>query len=133
MPLKMRTAKLPEQAQILWSAAICFIIATLPLGAAAGSLKITGPYANRFSAVDLEQIKVLISKAPNVDRRLRNVDAVSTDKLHIRTGGRTAVDLATYFDFDVYKRAGRWSIDSKSIEIATETIEQPNSGQILIR
>ena len=44
-----------------------------------------------------------------------------------------AVDTATYNDFNVFNRAGRWVIDTASIEISIETIVLPNSGQTLIR
>jgi len=99
----------------------------------AGSLEIRGPYANRLSKVDVEQLKALVSKEPGIDHRLRKIEAVRPDKVHIQTGGKTAVDTNTYNDFNVYKRTGRWVIDSASIEISLETIVLPNSGQTLIR
>ena len=105
----------------------------LPLVACAGSLQISGPYPNRLSEVDIVRIKALVSKEPGIDHRLKKIDAVRPDKVRIQTGGRTAVDSATYNDFNVYKRAGRWVIDTASIEISVETIPQPNNGQILIR
>ena len=79
------------------------------------------------------RIKALVSKEPGIDHRLKKIDVVGPDKVRIQTGGRTAVDSATYNDFNVYKRAGRWVIDTASIEISVETIPQPNNGQILIR
>ncbi len=79
------------------------------------------------------RIKALVSKEPGIDHRLKKIDAVRPDKVRIKTGGRTAVDSATYNDFNAYKRAGRWVIDTASIEISVETIPQPNNGQILIR
>jgi hypothetical protein len=77
--------------------------------------------------------KVLASKKPGIDHRLKKIEALRPDKVHIQTGGKTAVDTATYNDFIVYKRASRWVIDTASIEISIETIVLPNSGQILIR
>src|SRR5438270_6593996 len=105
----------------------------LPLVACAASLQISGPYANRLSKTDIEQLKVLVSKEARIDHRLKKIEAVRPDKVGIRTGGRTAVDSATYNDFNAYKRAGRWAIDTASIEISVETIVQPNNGQLLIR
>jgi hypothetical protein len=103
------------------------------LFAGGGSFPIRGPYANRLSDVDVQQIKVLISKDSRVDHTLKRIEAAAADKVRIRIGGRTAIDSATYYDFIAYKRAGRWAIDAKSIEISIESIEQPNNGQILIR
>jgi hypothetical protein len=105
----------------------------LPLIACAASLQISGPYVNRLSKADIEQLKALVSKEPGIDHRLKKIEAVRPDKVRIQTGGRIAVDSATYNDFNVYKRAGRWVIDTASIEISVETIVQPNNGQILIR
>src|SRR5205814_2554442 len=79
----------------------------LPLVACAASLQISGPYANRLSKTDIEQLKVLVSKEARIDHRLKKIEAVRPDKVGIRTGGRTAVDSATYNDFNAYKRAGR--------------------------
>jgi len=64
---------------------------------------------------------------------LKKIEAVRLDKVHIQTGGKTAVDTATCNDFSVYKRADRWVIDTASIEISIEPIVLPTSGQILIR
>jgi len=74
-----------------------------------------------------------VSKEPGIDHRLKKIEAIPLDKVHIQTGGKTAVDTATYNDFNVYDRAGRSLIDTASIEISIETIVLPNSGQTLIR
>ena len=108
-------------------------IVAMPLIAHAAPFQLSGPYANRLSKADVEQIKAVVSKEPGIDHRLKKIEAVRPDKVGIRTGGRTAVDSATYNDFNAYKRAGRWAIDTASIEISVETIVQPNNGQILIR
>jgi hypothetical protein len=112
---------------------ISVAVVALPLVAYAGPLQASGPYANRLSAADIQQITVLVSKEPHVDHRLKKIEAIRLDKVHIQTGGKTAVDTATYNDFNVYERAGKWVIDTSSIEIGIETIPQPNNGQILIR
>ena len=105
----------------------------LPLVAYGASLQISGPYANRLSQSDIQQITALVSKEPGIDHRLKRIEAVRPDKVHIQTGGGTAVDAATYNDFNAYKRAGRWAIDTASIEISIEKIVLPNNGPILIR
>ena len=64
---------------------------------------------------------------------MKKIEAIRLDKVHIQTGGKTAVDTATYNDFNVFNRAGRWVIDTASIEISIETIVLPNSGQFQIR
>ena len=112
---------------------ISVAVVAVPLVAYAAPLQISGPYANRLSKADIEQLKVLASKEPGIDHRLKKIEAIRLDKVHIQTGGKTAVDTATYNDFNVYKRAGKWVIDTASIEISVETIVLPNSGQTLIR
>ena len=112
---------------------ISVAVVAVPLVAYAAPFQVNGPYANRLSKADIEQLKVLASKEPGIDHRLKKIEVVRPDKVHIQTGGRTAVDSATYTDFNVYKHAGRWVIDTASIEISVESIVQPNNGQILIR
>ena len=112
---------------------ISVAVVAVPLVAYAGPLQVGGPFANRISKADVEQIKAVVSKEPGIDHRLKKIEAIRLDKVHIQTGGKTAVDTATYNDFSVYKRASRWVIDTASIEISIETIVLPNSGQTLIR
>jgi hypothetical protein len=114
------------------STAVLFVFCVTPLEISGGPV-LSGPYANRLSKADIVQIKTLVSKETGIDHKLKKIEAVRPDKVRIRTGGRSAVDSATYNDFNVYKRAGRWVIDTASIEISVETIIQPNNGQILIR
>jgi hypothetical protein len=80
----------------------------------------TGRYANRLSQADLEQIKSVVSKERSVDHRLRKIEAVAIDKVHIRSGGRSAVDEDKYYEFNANKRAGAWVIDLNSIQISIE-------------
>ena len=112
---------------------ISVAVVAMPLLAYAAPLQISGPYSNRLSKADVEQLKALVSKEPGIDHRLKKIEAVGPDKVRIQTGGKTAVDTNTYNDFNVYKRAGRWVIDAASIEISLETIVLPNNGQSLIR
>jgi hypothetical protein len=115
---------------------ISVIAAAFLLGASnawAAPIRISGPYAKRLSEDDIQQIRTLVSKERGVDHRLKKIEAVSPEKVRIQTGGRTAVDSDTYYDFSAHKRAGGWTIDPNSIEISIETRVQPNNGQILIR
>jgi len=112
---------------------ISIAVVAVPLAAYAAPFETSGPYANRLPKADIEQLKALVSKEPGIDHRLKKIEAVLPDKVRIQTGGKTAVDTATYNDFNVYKRAGRWVIDTASIEISVETLVLPNSGQTLIR
>jgi hypothetical protein len=98
-----------------------------------GGPLVGGLYANRLGETDIAQIKALVSKEPGIDHRLKKIEAVRPDKVAIQTGGKTAVDSATYYDCNAYRRAGRWTIDTSSIEISIETIVLPNNGQILTR
>jgi hypothetical protein len=99
----------------------------------AAPVQTSGPYANRLSQADIVQIKALVSKEPDIDHRLKKIEAVGPDKVRIQTGGRTAVDENTYDDFNANKRAGRWLIDAASIEISIEKIVLPNNGPTFIR
>jgi hypothetical protein len=99
----------------------------------AGSLEIRGPYANRLSKADLEQIKSVVSKERAVNHTLKKIEAVAADKVHIQSGGRFAVDQDKYYEFDVYKRAGAWAIDLNSIQISIEQRDLRTNGPAVIR
>jgi hypothetical protein len=45
---------------------------------------------------------------------------VSPDKVSIQTGGRTGMDAATYYDFNVSKRSGKWTVDTSSIVMTSD-------------
>jgi hypothetical protein len=93
----------------------------------------TGRYANRLSQADLEQIKFVVSKERGVDHRLRKIEAVTVDKVHIQSGGRSAVDEEKYYEFNAYRRAGAWMIDLNSIQISIEQRDLRTNGPALIR
>jgi hypothetical protein len=112
---------------------VAVVAVAIPLVAFAAPFQIGGPYANHLSQRDIQQITALVSKDSRVDHRLKKLEAVRPDKVHIQTGGRTAVDEDTYNACNVYKRAGRWAIDAASIEISIEKIVLPNNGPVLIR
>jgi hypothetical protein len=95
--------------------------------------ELAGRYANRLSQGDLEQIKSVVSKERAVDHRLRKIEAVAIDKVHIYSGGRSAVDEDKYYEFNAYKRAGAWVIDLNSIQISIEQRDLRTNGPALIR
>ena len=92
-----------------------------------------GRYANRLSQGDLEHIKSVVSKERAVDHRLRKIEAIAIDKVHIHSGGRSAVDEDKYYGFNAYKRAGAWVIDLNSLQISIEQRDVRTNGPILIR
>src|SRR5258708_19575341 len=96
---------------------ISVAVVAVPLVAYAAPFQVNGPYANRPSKADIEQLKVLASKEPGIDHRLKKIEAIRLDTVHIQTGGKTAVDTATYNDFSVYNPAASWLIATPSIQI----------------
>jgi hypothetical protein len=78
-------------------------------------------YANRLSKSDIDQIMAAVSKERGIPHNVRTVEAVSPDKVSIQTGGHTGPGSATYYDFNVYKRGGKWMVDASSIETSLET------------
>jgi len=107
--------------------------AAFAASANAGSPEIRGPYANRLSKADLEQIKSVVSKERAVNHALKKIEAVAADKVHIQSGGRFAVDQDKYYEFDVYKRAGAWAIDLNSIQISIEQRDLRTNGPAFVR
>ena len=95
--------------------------------------ELAGRYANRLSHGDLEQIKSVVSKERAVDHRLRKIEAVAIDEVHIYSGGRSAVDEDKYYEFNASKRAGAWVIDLNSIQISIEQRDLRTNGPTLIR
>ncbi len=81
-----------------------------------GRPPVTGQYANRLSKPDIEQIMAAVSKEGGVPHNVRTVEAVSPDKVAIQTGGKTGMGSATYYDFTVSKRSGKWVVDTSSIQ-----------------
>ena len=99
----------------------------------ARSGEVSGPYANRLSKADLEQIKSVVSKERAVNHKLRKIEAVAADKVHLQSGGRIAVDQDKYYEFNMYKRAGAWAIDLDSIQISIEQRDFRTNGPAIIR
>ncbi|HST31068.1 MAG TPA: hypothetical protein VLK27_09555 [Chthoniobacterales bacterium] len=81
---------------------------------------VKGPHANRISKADMEQIMAAISKEPDIPHNVRTVEAVSPDKVAVQTGGRSGMESTTYYDFNVSKRSGKWTVDSSSIVMTSD-------------
>ena len=67
---------------------ISVAVVAVPLVAYAGPPQVNGPYANRRSKADVEQIKAVVSKEPGIDHRLKKIEAVRLDKVHIQMGAK---------------------------------------------
>ena len=83
--------------------------------------EVSGPYAARLSQSDVVQIKAAVASERGIPHNVRKIEAVRPDKVAIQTGGKTGLDSATYYDFNVYKRGGKWAIDASSIETSFES------------
>ena len=99
---------------------ISFAVLAVTLVAYAAPFQISGPYAKQLSQADVAQIKAVVSQQTGLPHNVRKIEAVRPDQVAIQTGGRTGMDSATYYDFIIYKRAGKWTIDEKSIEISIQ-------------
>ena len=97
------------------------IVSLALFASGARSGEVSGRYSSHLSASDVAQIKGVISKETGIAHNVKKIEAVAPDKVAIQTGGRTGTDSATYYDFNIYKRAGKWTIDQKSIEISIES------------
>jgi hypothetical protein len=82
--------------------------------------ELSGPFANRLSPADVQQIKAAVGSERSISHNIRRIEAVRPDKVAVRTGGRTGVDSATYYDFTLSHRSGKWVIDASSIQTSFE-------------
>jgi hypothetical protein len=99
---------------------LILVIGFILFAANARAGELSGPYAKQLSQSDVAQIKAVVSKERGIARNVRKIEAVRPDKVAIETGGRTGLDSATYYEFTVSKRSGKWTVDTSSIEITTE-------------
>ncbi len=95
--------------------------------------EVSGPFAKSISSSDVTQIKATISKERSVSHNVKKIEAVRPDKVVIQTTARTAVDEDTTYDFNVYRRAGKWTIDPNSIQISIEQRDLRTNGPTFIR
>ena len=109
--------------RVLIGARIVSIVWLLVLASSAHSGEVSGPYADRLSQADVVQIKAVVSKQSGIPHDVKKIEALGPDKVAIQTGGRIGMDSATYYDFNVYKRAAKWAIDASSIEVTVENRE----------
>jgi hypothetical protein len=72
--------------------------------------QILGRYARGLSEGDIQQIKLLVSKEPRIDHRLRKLEVIRPDKVEVETGNIEKVGWGLV----VIKRNGTWSIDRRS-------------------
>ena len=104
---------------------VATILSEIWLGASvprARAGEVSGPYATRLSQSDVVQIKVAVSGQRGISHNVRKIEAVRPDKVAIQTGGKTGLDSATYYDFNVYKRSGKWIVETSSIETSFESV-----------
>ena len=90
--------------------------------------EVSGPYANRVSPSDVAQIKAVLFKELHISHNVKKIVAIRPDKVTIQTSARTAIDEDTYYRFNVYKRAGAWSIDANSIQTTIEKRDFRTNG-----
>ena len=93
----------------------------------------SGPFANRLSPSDVQQIKGAISKNAHISHNVKKIEAVGPDKVTVQTRVRAGVDQDTVYDFVVAKHAGAWAIDENSIQITTEQRDFRTNGPNFIR
>ena len=93
----------------------------LPL-IAFGGPRVSGPCANQLSKIDIDQIQGVVAKERGIPHNVRKMEAVRADKVAIQTGGKISMESATYYDFTVSKRFGKWTLDTSSIEISSEPL-----------
>jgi hypothetical protein len=101
------------------SMSVGVVIIFLVLSACASPpVQMTGPAANRLSDTDVQEIRLLISKLPSIEHRIRVLFAVYSDKVRVVTGA--AKDKAYFGNrFTVIKRAGKWIVDKTAPDEAT--------------
>jgi hypothetical protein len=102
-------------------------------GVSAVAGEVSGPFANRVSPEDVKQIKAAVSKNLHISHNVKKIEAVRPDKVAIQTTARTSVDQDTTYDFNAYKRAGTWTIDTNSIQISIEQRDFRTNGPTFIR
>lgn len=95
--------------------------------------EVSGPFAKSVSASDVVQIKAAVSKERSVAHNVKKIEAVRPDKVAIQTTSRTAVDEDTTYDFNVSRRAGKWTLDTDSIQVTIEKRDFRTNGPAIIR
>jgi hypothetical protein len=95
--------------------------------------EVSGPFANRITPADVQQIKGAVSKNGHVSHNVKKIEAIRPDKVAVQTRIRAGVDQDTVYDFMVAKHAGTWAIDENSIQITTEQRDFRTNGPTFVR
>ena len=104
------------QIRILLVSIACLIFSA----SLARSGEVSGPYANRLSKDDVAQIKTAVRNEQGIPHNIRKIEAARPDKVDVQTGGKRGLNMEIYYDFTVSKRAGKWTVDSNSVQITDE-------------
>ena len=91
-----------------------FLAAVILLTGCATEPEVSGPFANRLSPSDIQQIKAVVSHHTDVEGSVWKLEVVRPDRAHVETrhakfsGGWQGTGLF------VIKRGGRWTVDEHS-------------------
>jgi hypothetical protein len=83
-------------------------------GCVAAPPVVTGPYAARLSSRDIQQIQRVVSARPDIEHRIRALEAKRPDKVYVRTGRGPSADDWSGDGFFVLRSSGGWHIDDRS-------------------
>src|SRR5690349_21163999 len=112
---------------------VVVILALFVVMSATHAGEVSGSFANRVSAADVTQIKSAITKNRRISHNVKKIEAVRLDRVVVQTTARTAVDQDTTYEFNIYRRAGTWTIDENSIQISMEYRDFRTHGPDIIR
>jgi hypothetical protein len=76
---------------------------------------VVGRYSNRISAADVQQLKLLVRKDPELDHRLAQLDAIAPERVRVKVGGpNRGREGSRYTTVVAMKRGGKWMFDPKA-------------------
>ena len=75
---------------------------------------VSGPYAASLSSSDIQQIQRVVSARPDIEHRIRTLEARRPDKVYVRTGRGPSPDDWSGDGFYILRRSGGWHIDDRS-------------------
>lgn len=104
------------QIRVLFVSIACLIFSA----SFARSGEVSGPCASRLSSADVAQIKAAVRAERGIPNNTRKIEAIRPDKVAVQTGGKRGLNMEIYYDFTVSKRAGKWAVDSNSVQISDE-------------
>ena len=100
----------------------------LAVAGCATQLQVVGPYADRLSHSDIQQITALITPSQMTSHVYTKLEAVSPDEVRVKYGGyRRSLDGVYTSDtaadyFTAFKRHGKWISGGESGVEATITV-----------